>query len=107
MGGQGAYDGVLSSLRRVYRPGVVIEVSIGLALATKILAPQSTRTVVMRKVAVGTAVVAAVLVVGGVVAIIDGAPRAGRGRFAEFAALYRKYMPFMPTHVVDGDVPGH
>ena len=48
---------------------------------------------------VAGAVLATGLVVAGVLGMIAGAPAAPRARFAEFRALYERFIPFLPPRL--------
>jgi succinate dehydrogenase/fumarate reductase cytochrome b subunit len=69
-----------------------IHFGLGLGFAVSALSPRTDA----RRVSLAVAAIAAVLVFAGVTGIIRGAENSEPARFAEFRALYKRYMPFMP-----------
>lgn len=68
---------------------------LGLGFAAQALAPAAFSPVV-KQVSIGVAVTTGILVFAGVTGIIVKSGEADRSRFAEYRALYDKYMPVMP-----------
>jgi succinate dehydrogenase/fumarate reductase cytochrome b subunit len=71
-----------------------VHLLLGLGLALRILAPRAAATGLLRGSAAG-AMVVALLVTGGVAVIILRSGSSTRTRFAEYADLYERWLPFM------------
>ncbi len=94
------WPGFMRPYYLVFGVAGAIHLALGLGVATQVLfGRRGPAMATVGRVSVAAAVVAGVLVAAGVSRMIVGAGQASVARFAEFRALYERFMPFLPPRL--------